>query len=126
MKFDKCLICDEYFIKEKNVKNNTNLNGTDNSSSEDNEEIFLFKSENVDRNIENLNFKKSKNISKKNDEFIMSDLNRIRCPYCKCELHKLCFAENLLGDTIALIPKEGDCLVCSKRFKWSEFLIFKK
>jgi len=118
-KFDKCIICDEYLSKVNlSYKNKTYADYS--SSSEDYENQFNFNSVNcelVSNFNEDFNYEKNNNLNQNSE-----DISKVRCPFCKNELHTICFAELLLEESINLIPKEGTCLVCFREYKWSEFL----
>ena len=115
--YDKCIICDEFFSKARIDKKNKKINDIYSSSSEDNEALFNFNSENVQ--IESkVNINNNINL-----DLEFEKISKVHCPLCKNQLHTSCFAEYLLEDSYHLIPKEGVCLVCSREFKWSEFLM---
>ncbi len=137
--YDKCVICDEFFFLNEKDANKNNKNYKDNnnsSSSEDNEGLFNFNPENVDFKSSqvNNNFYSSNNFQ---DDLLLGNFNninavennnerisKVQCPFCRNKLHTICFAEFLLEDeNDMIIPKEGVCLVCTKEFRWSEFLI---
>ncbi len=49
-------------------------------------------------------------------------LNIVKCPVCLSLYHMICLAEKTLGETLALIPRETECIICSRISGWSDFL----
>jgi hypothetical protein len=112
---DKCLICDEYLEKIKNSfdksdveKTNLNTNIKYNSEIED-------------------DLEEQEEISKEQDNCPSNSTeeNICKCPYCKSKFHLICLAQSAIwnqNSQLCLIPKDSECLVCGREYKWAEFL----
>lgn len=112
---DKCLICDEYLEKIKisfdrsdPEKTNSNTNIKYNSEIEDNQE----EQEEICKEQENCPSN-------------CTEDNNCKCPYCKSKFHLICLAQSAIwnqNSQLCLIPKNAECLVCGREYKWAEFL----
>jgi hypothetical protein len=49
-------------------------------------------------------------------------LNVVKCPFCSSQYHMICMAERTLGESLALIPRETECIICSRVSGWSDFI----
>jgi hypothetical protein len=64
----------------------------------------------LDNNINNINIEDN------------SIIDLSKCPFCLCVYHMICLAQNSIKSEIALIPKMVECIVCSRKYNWSDFL----
>jgi hypothetical protein len=93
---DKCIICDEA------------IQGGNNEESEEDDKEY----------------DKEKESDNNKDE--SEKLYIVKCPSCKSMFHMLCLAESSIRNANdagkILIPKETMCLICTKTFKWGEWV----
>ena len=92
---DKCIICDEVIHEDDNEESEEDEEGCD----------------------------KDKESDVKEDK---EKMYIVKCPSCKSMFHMLCLAESSIRNGSdagkILIPKETTCLICTKGFKWGEWV----
>ena len=65
--------------------------------------------------------KKNDSVNNISDDDLLIDLSK--CPFCQSIYHMICLAQISINFEFALIPQVVECIVCSRKYNWNDFLM---